>query len=70
MAPFRSSKPAVLALPVAGVFGAATLATMLVIVTIGCRGLNWLPHGRLERYTHACAGAALTLCGLAMTIGL
>jgi sulfite exporter TauE/SafE len=49
---------------VTAVFGAATLATMLVCVIALRRGIPRLSMGRLERYTHAAAGAALVLCGL------
>jgi ABC-type nickel/cobalt efflux system permease component RcnA len=48
------------------VFGAATLATMLVGVLAVQFGLARLPLGPLERYTHALAGAALVACGLAI----
>jgi len=49
---------------VTAVFGAATLATMLVCVLALQRGIHRLPMAHLERYTHAAAGAALVLCGL------
>jgi hypothetical protein len=55
---------------VAGAFGLATLATMLVTVALGHLGLSRLPLGRLERYSHALAGMALMACGLAIQIGL
>ena len=48
------------------VFGAATLVTMLACVLALKLGLERLPMGHLERYTHAAAGAALVLCGLAI----
>lgn len=48
------------------VFGLATLATMVAAV-LGCQwGVERLPLGSLERYTHALAGAALALCGVAI----
>jgi sulfite exporter TauE/SafE len=49
---------------VTAVFGTATLATMLACVLALQMGINRLPLGHLERYTHALAGAALVLCGL------
>lgn len=55
---------------VAGLFGLATLATMLVMVTLGYLGLSRLSLGRLERYSHALAGLALVVCGLAIQFGL
>jgi sulfite exporter TauE/SafE len=51
---------------VVAVFGLATLATMATAVLLLQAGVQQLPLGRVERYTHALAGAALTLCGLAI----
>ncbi len=48
------------------VFAATTLATMLAAVLACQSGLERLPLGFLDRYTHALAGAALALCGLAI----
>ena len=45
-------------------FGAATVATMLTVVYLAGRGIERLPLGTAERYSHALAGAALSLCGL------
>jgi sulfite exporter TauE/SafE len=45
-------------------FGLATIATMLGVVYLGARGLERLPLDSAERYSHALAGAALSLCGL------
>ena len=47
-------------------FGAATLATMLVVVYLAIRGLERLSLASAERYSHALAGAALSFCGLGM----
>jgi len=44
-------------------FGAATVATMLTVVYLALRGLERLPLEPVERYSHALAGAALSLCG-------
>jgi len=51
---------------VTGIFGAVTIVTMLSIVLITSLGVNLLPVGRLERYSHALAGATICLCGLAI----
>lgn len=51
---------------VTGVFGVATLATMGAAVLFCQWGLERLPLGNLQRYTHALAGAALALCGLTL----
>lgn len=55
---------------VSAVFAAATIATMLVVVTVGALGLARLPASSFERWSHAAAGAALALCGAAVTLGL
>ena len=55
---------------VAGVFAAATLGTMLALVAGGTLGLARIPAARFERWSHALAGAALVLCGAAVTLGL
>lgn len=51
---------------VTGVFFVVTIATMLSIVILLSLGVNLLPLGRLERYTHALAGATICLCGVAI----
>ncbi|MBI4557199.1 MAG: sulfite exporter TauE/SafE family protein [Candidatus Hydrogenedentes bacterium] len=51
---------------VTGVFGITTLLTMLGVVLVSYVGISLLPVGRLERFTHAAAGAAILLCGLAI----
>ncbi len=51
---------------VAGVFGGVTVLTMTGIVFLSMRGVSLIPHGGLERYTHALAGAAICLCGIAV----
>lgn len=51
---------------VTGVFGVVTIATMLSIVILLSLGTNLLPMGRLERYTHALAGAMICFCGIAI----
>jgi nickel/cobalt exporter len=51
---------------VTAVFGAATACTMLTTVFLGRAGVNFLPLESLERFSHALAGAAILLCGLAI----
>jgi nickel/cobalt exporter len=48
------------------VFALVTITTMLGIVLAGSFGLNYLPFGRLERFTHAIAGAVILLSGIGM----
>jgi nickel/cobalt exporter len=56
---------------VTGVFGSITILTMLSIVLVSSLGINLLPTKKLERYTHALAGGAICLCGMAIVfIGL
>jgi sulfite exporter TauE/SafE len=45
-------------------FSAVTIATMLTVVTLALKGLERLPLATAERYSHALAGAALSLCGM------
>jgi len=51
---------------VTSIFGSVTIMTMLSIVLISSLGINFLPLKRLERYTHALAGATICLCGMAI----
>ncbi len=48
---------------VAGVFGLATIGTMLTIVLTAFYGLSKIPFRRLENYSHAIAGLTIFLCG-------
>ena len=48
------------------VFGGTTILTMMGLVLLTTFGINFLPLGKVERYTHAIAGAAITLCGAAI----
>jgi sulfite exporter TauE/SafE len=48
------------------VFSVVTIMTMLGIVIFLSLGANLLPVGRLERYTHALAGATICICGIAI----
>lgn len=74
MYPAAASNMAGLAF-VTAVFAATTLATMLVLVLTARWGLSALPSGgragtALQRYSHALAGAAISLCATGMLIGL
>lgn len=51
---------------VTSVFGIVTLGTMLTVVLLARAGVNFVPMNRLQRYTHAIAGATILLCGLAI----
>ncbi len=52
------------------VFGVTTIATMLAIVLLLTAGINLIPLGKLERYTHAIAGGTIFLSGIAILMGL
>jgi hypothetical protein len=41
---------------------------MLGVVSLGLRGIERLPLESAERYSHALAGAALSLCGLGIVL--
>jgi nickel/cobalt transporter (NicO) family protein len=58
------------ALLVAIVFSAATISTMLVAVGTTSAGLARIRSVFLERYGHALAGGLVTLCGVAVKLGL
>ena len=51
---------------VTGIFGAITILTMLGVVLISTFGINLIPTARLERYTHAIAGATVCLSGISI----
>ena len=53
---------------VTGLFSATTILTMLGIVLISTFGVNLIPMNRLERYTHAIAGATICLCGVSIIL--
>jgi len=48
---------------VASVFGVATIATMTATVLVLSHGIELIPMGRLERWSHALAGFAIHVCG-------
>jgi nickel/cobalt exporter len=51
-------------------FALTTIATMMTIVYLATRGLERFPLASAERYSHALAGAALSLCGAGIVLGL
>jgi sulfite exporter TauE/SafE len=53
---------------VALTFGIVTISTMLSVVFISIRGIDLLPMKKLERYTHALAGAAICVSGLLIIV--
>lgn len=55
-----------LALAAAVIFGVVTIGTMLAITAAGLLGLAQLRLGRLERWSHALAGAVVASSGLAV----
>jgi hypothetical protein len=50
----------------AGVFGVVTIATMALLVLAAHAGLERLPLGSLERWSHAAAGTVIAVSGLAI----
>ncbi len=51
---------------VTGVFAAVTIGTMMSVVLISAFGINFVSVSKLERYTHALAGATIFLCGMSI----
>ncbi len=48
------------------VFGVVTISTMLAVTLLAVSGIQFTKLNRLERYTHAMAGATILICGLAI----
>ena len=57
-------------LMVAVVFGLVTIAAMMSVVLVSTFLVDLLPSRGLDRYSHALAGGAIFLCGLAIHLGL
>jgi len=55
---------------VALTFSLFTIGTMTAVVVALSYGLQFVSLRPLERYTHALAGATVTLCGVAILLGL
>ncbi|MEE9368378.1 MAG: hypothetical protein V3V05_05890 [Pontiella sp.] len=51
---------------VSGIFAATTLLTMLSVVCIGTLGIQFVKLGSIDRFSHALAGAAVCISGLAI----
>ena len=51
---------------VTAVFSSVTIGTMLTIVLITSFGIAFVPTEKLERFSHALAGATVCLCGIAI----
>jgi sulfite exporter TauE/SafE len=50
------------------VFGAVTISTMLAVVLLSLYGVRLVALGRVERYSHALAGATILLTGCAIQV--
>ena len=55
---------------VAGVFSLVTIATMMTMTMLATFGLTLVHVNRMERYSHALAGAMIFFCGVAIHLGL
>lgn len=55
---------------IAGIFSVVTIATMLTVVLVATFGLNLVKMGKLERWSHAMAGAIVLFSGVAILAGL
>lgn len=53
---------------VTGVFSFTTILTMLSIVLVSAYGIEFMPMPKLERYTHAIAGAVISMCGFSVLL--
>ena len=51
---------------VTAAFGLATILTMMAIISLASWGVSFVRLGRLERYSHALAGAMIFVSGLAV----
>lgn len=49
---------------ISSIFAIVTISTMLTIVLLSSFGINLLPLGKLERYTHPIAGGIIFLSGM------
>lgn len=55
---------------IAIIFSIVTISTMLGVVLLATYGFNFVKFGKLERYSHALAGAIVLLSGIAILLGL
>lgn len=51
---------------IALLFSTITIVTMLIVVLLASYGINLMPFGKLEKYTHAIAGATIFLSGMSI----
>ena len=51
---------------VTGVFGATTISTMLVVVSLLYMGVGALPATQIGRHSHAIAGLSIIACAVAV----
>ena len=51
---------------VAVVYSVCTIATMIFCTAVVLKGVNIMPVKKIERYSHALAGFAVFICGLAV----
>ena len=64
---FPAAKSSILGLILVTItFCLTTIGTMMVVVFVSMSGVNLLPLGKFERYTHALAGAMICLSGMAI----
>jgi len=47
-------------------FAVVTISTMMSVVLISSFGISFVPVSKLERYTHALAGATILMCGVSI----
>ena len=47
-------------------FAITTIATMIAVVLLMLKGISLVKFNKLDRYQHVLAGAAITLCGVAI----
>lgn len=47
-------------------FAITTIATMIAVVLLMLKGISLVQFNKLDRYQHVLAGAAITLCGVAI----
>lgn len=53
---------------VTAVFGFVTISIMISVVVVSLWGINLLPFGKLEKYSHALAGFAIFTSGIAINM--
>jgi len=51
---------------VTAIFSVVTIMTMMIVVLISTFGISFVSISKLDRYTHAMAGATIFLCGISI----